>query len=257
MTALAPTLQQLIFWRFIHGLLLPPIFAVTIAYIVDEFPPSEANGVIGIYASASAVGGFLGRFIPGMITEYVGWRGGFLALACGTVICLVAVPGAQVPPRQRLQDFMMQMLAHSPIRAACDLRVGLVYWFTSSRPHHFELPSRRPAMDRSPASADLVVICSAPSPHWDWVRRSLARPADRALCAGGVDRRDAVQPDGPSQRSCSRSSSPDLRPGASTAGPNTADRHVRRGRPYVTSFYIGGTFAVVPGLASSPAAPIR
>src|ERR1700716_4090727 len=49
-----------------------PIFAVTIAYIGDEWPPGEANGVFGIYASASAVGGFLGRFVPGMLTEHVG-----------------------------------------------------------------------------------------------------------------------------------------------------------------------------------------
>src|SRR6185295_11985141 len=68
MTALAPTLNQLIFWRFMHGLMLPPIFAVSIAYIGDEWPPGEANGVIGIYASASAVGGFLGRFVPGLLT---------------------------------------------------------------------------------------------------------------------------------------------------------------------------------------------
>ena len=85
----ADACNQLIFWRFVHGLLLPPIFAVTIAYIGDELPPAEANGVFGIYASASAVGGFLGRFIPGMLTEYVGWRGGFLALAGCSVICLV------------------------------------------------------------------------------------------------------------------------------------------------------------------------
>ena len=69
MTALAPTLNQVIFWRFVHGLLLPPIFAVTIAYVGDEFPPSEANGVFGIYAAASSVGGFLGRFVPGMLTD--------------------------------------------------------------------------------------------------------------------------------------------------------------------------------------------
>src|SRR6187397_934837 len=69
MTALAPTLNQVIFWRFVHGLLLPPIFAVTIAYIGDEWPPAEANAVFGIYASASSVGGFLGRFVPGMLTE--------------------------------------------------------------------------------------------------------------------------------------------------------------------------------------------
>src|ERR1700675_2771362 len=70
MTAFAPTLQQLIFWRFVHGLLLPPIFAVTIAYIGDEYPQGDATGVFGIYSSASAVGGFLGRFIPGMLTDY-------------------------------------------------------------------------------------------------------------------------------------------------------------------------------------------
>ena len=117
MTALAPTLNQVIFWRFVHGLLLPPIFAVTIAYIGDEFPPSEANGVFGIYASASAVGGFLGRFVPGMLTDYVGWRGGFLALACGSVICLVMVALLLAPERKfvRATNFgtsLRQMLAH-------------------------------------------------------------------------------------------------------------------------------------------------
>src|SRR4029079_1448695 len=44
MTAMAESLNQLIIWRFMHGLLLPPIFAVTIAYIGDEYPPAEANG---------------------------------------------------------------------------------------------------------------------------------------------------------------------------------------------------------------------
>jgi len=44
MTALAPTLNQIIFWRFVHGLLLPPIFAVTIAYVGGEFPPAGRHG---------------------------------------------------------------------------------------------------------------------------------------------------------------------------------------------------------------------
>jgi predicted MFS family arabinose efflux permease len=117
MTALAPTLNQVILWRFVHGLLLPPIFAVTIAYIGDEWPPGEANGVFGIYASASAVGGFLGRFVPGMLTEYTGWRGGFLALACGSVICLVMVTFLLTPERKfvrasDLRTSLRQMLAH-------------------------------------------------------------------------------------------------------------------------------------------------
>jgi MFS transporter, YNFM family, putative membrane transport protein len=117
MTALAPGFYQLVFWRFMHGLLLPPIFAVTIAYIGDEFPPGEVNGVFGIYAAASGVGGFLGRFVPGMLTDYAGWRGGFLALACGSVICLVAVAVLLTPERRfvsanSLGTSLRQMMGH-------------------------------------------------------------------------------------------------------------------------------------------------
>ena len=63
--AFAGSVPELIFWRFAQGLLLPPIFAVTVAYIGDEWPPAEAAGVVGIYGSGSALGGFCGRFVPG------------------------------------------------------------------------------------------------------------------------------------------------------------------------------------------------
>jgi len=117
MQALAPTLDALIFWRFVQGLALPPIFAVTIAYIGDEWPSQQATGVIGSYTSASAVAGFLGRFIPGLLLAYVGWRGGFMALAVLTGICLVVV--AITLPREKqfvrasnLAASLRQMVAH-------------------------------------------------------------------------------------------------------------------------------------------------
>jgi predicted MFS family arabinose efflux permease len=117
MVPLSGSLNELIFWRFIQGLLLPPIFAVTIAYIGDEWPPQQATGVIGIYTSASSVAGFLGRFIPGALIVYVGWRGGFFALAALTALCLIVV--AALLPRERqfvrasnLAASLRQMLAH-------------------------------------------------------------------------------------------------------------------------------------------------
>ena len=79
--ALAPDVNALIVWRFIQGLLLPPIFAVTVAYIGDEWPPAEVPGVAGIYIAGSSLGGFCGRFIPGVLDDLIGWRGGFLTLA--------------------------------------------------------------------------------------------------------------------------------------------------------------------------------
>ena len=38
MVGLADSLSAMIFWRAVQGLVLPPIFAVTVAYIGDEWP---------------------------------------------------------------------------------------------------------------------------------------------------------------------------------------------------------------------------
>lgn len=117
MLPLSTSLNEIIFWRFVQGLLLPPVFAVTIAYVGDEWPPQQATGVIGSFTSASSVGGFMSRFIPGLLIAYVGWRGGFLALAGLVAVCLVVV--ATMLPRERhfvrasnLTASLRQMVAH-------------------------------------------------------------------------------------------------------------------------------------------------
>src|ERR1700693_1406318 len=61
LVALAGGLEGMVLWRFVQGLLLPPIFVVTIAYVGEEFAGAETAGVTGIYLSASSLGGFLGR----------------------------------------------------------------------------------------------------------------------------------------------------------------------------------------------------
>ena len=53
MIALAPSLPLLIFWRFLLGLALPPIFTVVVAYIGEEWPASQAIGATGAYMAAS------------------------------------------------------------------------------------------------------------------------------------------------------------------------------------------------------------
>src|SRR5258707_1534322 len=42
MAAMAPTLHAPVFWRFVHGLSMPPIFAGTIAYISQDRSPHAA-----------------------------------------------------------------------------------------------------------------------------------------------------------------------------------------------------------------------
>jgi MFS transporter, YNFM family, putative membrane transport protein len=97
--AFATDVPALIAWRFTQGLLLPPIFAVTVAYIGDEWPAREVAGVAGIYITGSSIGGFCGRFLPGLLGDLIGWRGAFLALAGLTLVCAIVL--ALLLPREK------------------------------------------------------------------------------------------------------------------------------------------------------------
>ena len=50
---LVASVPAMAFWRFVQGLLLPPIFTVAVAYIGDEWPPAEMPRVAGLYISGS------------------------------------------------------------------------------------------------------------------------------------------------------------------------------------------------------------
>ena len=97
--ALSTTLSAMVFWRFVQGLLLPPIFVVTVAYIGDEVPIAEATGVAGIYLSGSCFGGFFGRFLCGILVGPYGTRGAFLGLAALTAVAAAGV--IVLMPRER------------------------------------------------------------------------------------------------------------------------------------------------------------
>jgi MFS transporter, YNFM family, putative membrane transport protein len=99
MVALSADVHTIIVWRFVQGLLLPPIFTVLLAYVGDEWPPSEIAGVAGIYVAGSSLGGFCGRMIPGVLADIVGWRAAFLVLAAIGLAGAVVV--AMLLPRER------------------------------------------------------------------------------------------------------------------------------------------------------------
>ncbi len=117
MTAFAPSLEAMIFWRFVQGLVLPPIFAVTVAYIGAEMPADEATGMTGIYTMGAALGGFIGRLLTGLLAEPIGWRNAFLADAVLTAVLAIAV--ILLLPREKkfvraanLKASVRQMLGH-------------------------------------------------------------------------------------------------------------------------------------------------
>ena len=117
MVGLSTSLSAVIFWRAVQGLVLPPIFAVTVAYIGDEWPASQATTAAGIYSSGSSLGGFSGRLVTGVIADLISWRAGFAVLAGVAAVGAVAV--AFLLPRERrfvrsegLRASGRQMLGH-------------------------------------------------------------------------------------------------------------------------------------------------
>ncbi len=140
LVAYAAGLDALVLWRFVQGLLLPPIFAVTIAYVGEELPVAEATTVTGIYLSASSFGGFVGRFLPGVLAGPIGWRGAFLVLAAITAAAALGV--LLLLPRERrfqrsagLATSSRQMLRHlrNPLLLATyAVGFGVLFTFIAS-----------------------------------------------------------------------------------------------------------------------------
>ncbi len=137
METIATDPGTLIFWRFIEGLLLPPIFTVVLAYIGDEWPPAEVAGVAGLYVSGSSLGGFSGRLIPGIVGDLVGWRYAFLVIAAIGLAGAIVV-ATKLPREKRFvrsEGFLAsvrQMLRHLrnlQLMATCAVGFGVLFNF--------------------------------------------------------------------------------------------------------------------------------
>jgi YNFM family putative membrane transporter len=81
LAATSHTLHQLIFWRFVQGIATPGIFASTVAYVHEVWPPSRAGRATAAYMTGTILGGFTGRAVSGLVASFVGWQASFVALA--------------------------------------------------------------------------------------------------------------------------------------------------------------------------------
>src|SRR5580765_5013931 len=81
LAATASTLPQLIVWRFLQGVATPGIFASTVAYVHEVWPPSHAGRATAAYMTGTILGGFTGRAVSGLVAADVSWQAAFVALA--------------------------------------------------------------------------------------------------------------------------------------------------------------------------------
>lgn len=91
LAATSRTLPQLIAWRFIQGLATPGVFAITIAYIHDEWPGSHAARGTSAYVSGTVTGGFCGRALVGLVAAHAGWQVAFVTLSAVNVLTAAAI----------------------------------------------------------------------------------------------------------------------------------------------------------------------
>ena len=158
-TLLAATssgLHTLIAWRFLQGLLLPGIFAITITYIGEEWDHHAVPLVMSIYVSGTALGGFLGRITAGLVAERFNWRWSFVLIAVYLLLG-AAMIGRWLPPQSRPMPLqgprpaarlqLRSMLAHfrnPPLVATFAVGFGLLFTlvatFTYITYHLADLP---------------------------------------------------------------------------------------------------------------------
>ncbi len=90
LAATARSLSALIFWRFMQGVFVPGVIAVIIAYINEEFA-GRTGTVMSAYVAGTVFGGFLGRFLTGVIAAYWNWHAAFIVLGVLDLLGALAV----------------------------------------------------------------------------------------------------------------------------------------------------------------------
>jgi YNFM family putative membrane transporter len=123
LAATSTTLAQLIFWRFLQGVMVPGVVAVLVTYIGEEWPPDQVALIMSFYVSGTALGGFTGRVGTGLLTDWLNWRIAFVVLGAASLAGAGAV-AAWLPRERRISEvrpgletqtfqFQVQALARS------------------------------------------------------------------------------------------------------------------------------------------------
>jgi len=109
----ATTLHALVAWRFVQGLFMPAVFAVTLAYVAEEFAPAIGGRAIGAYITGNVLGGFLGRYVSALVAGAWSWHVAFVVLGAlnlaGGAFVLALLP--------RSTHFTRQSSARDAVRA--------------------------------------------------------------------------------------------------------------------------------------------
>ncbi len=75
--------------RAAQGLVIPAILTSLMSYVSYTVPTKGVQQAIAFYIAATILGGFLGRFLSGILTDLFGWRFFFFILGILFLVCFL------------------------------------------------------------------------------------------------------------------------------------------------------------------------
>ncbi|AIL33342.1 MFS transporter [Basilea psittacipulmonis] len=140
MISYAETEQQIWLCRFFQGLCIPSITVVLIAFVGEEFSGTLRLKLMSFYVSGTVLGGFLGRFLVGNMTSWIGWQKAYVVMAAisflSALVVIKYLPKSEnFVAKPNVKQAFIQLLAHihNPhIIAACLLGFCVMYSLVGS-----------------------------------------------------------------------------------------------------------------------------
>lgn len=123
--ALSPSLNALIFFRFLTGGTAAAVIPLTFTYVGDTIEYSRRQAAIGYTAMSLSLGNVLAGAIGGFLAAVVSWRAIFVIIAIISGVCMLLIlrePGARTRPPQTDRPWL------EPFKLALEDRRHLGYF---------------------------------------------------------------------------------------------------------------------------------
>lgn len=99
LVAFSPNFSTLLGIRAVQGIVLAGFPSIAMAYVIDEFDPKTLGTVMGLHVSGNTIGGLTGRFLTGVLTEWVSWQ--FALLTMGIISLVISFFFLKLLPESR------------------------------------------------------------------------------------------------------------------------------------------------------------
>lgn len=140
LAATARSLPELVTWRFFQGICLPGIFAVSIAYVTEEWPVGRVGAAMSAMVVGNVIGGAGGRIVMGLIAPWGGWQSAFVVIAllnlAGAAATWRWLPAGNAAPRSAdavgLLVTLLRHLRNRRLLAVYAVGFNLLFFFVAT-----------------------------------------------------------------------------------------------------------------------------